>query len=140
MDGLQFMYIKKFLRKTEPNCVSYQCAAVECGLGKMTITVVAVYRPPGSDIKLFLTKMELMLSRLFSENKTIFIVGDFNIELLRENKTGTEFIAMVNSFNFSPTVNTRVTCSSASCIDNIYTNSQSLINQSIKKVALLSEK
>ena len=65
------------------------------------------------------------MSTIFKEDKLIFVAGDFNLEMLKENKTGSEFLANMNSFDLSPSinVNTRITPNSASCIDNIFTNS-----------------
>lgn len=106
-------------------CGVFECAAIECRLGNTAILVVTVYRPPSGDINLFKNIMEQLVAKVFYENKPIFITGDFNIELLKENKTGAEFATIMNSFNLFPTikVNTRVTSTSASCIDNIFTNS-----------------
>lgn len=52
------------------------------------------------------------------------IAGDFNIELLKDNKLKREFLSIVSSFNLNQTIfkYTRVSDHGASCIDNIFTN------------------
>ena len=66
------------------------------------------------------------LSNLAHENKMISIIGDFNIDLLKydNNAPSNEFINMMFSFNFQPTIlhPTRITDSSSTIIDNIYVN------------------
>ena len=65
------------------------------------------------------------MSNILNENKLVFIAGDFNLEMLKENKTGFEFLAVMNSYNLFPSIleNTRITPTSANCLDNIFTNS-----------------
>ena len=106
-------------------CGVFECAAIEYRIGNVDIIVLSVYAPPSGDIKLFLNKLEELMYKISQENKHIFVTGDFNIEMIKENKTKTEFVSMMNSFNLIHTIkeNTRVTPTSASCLDNIFTNS-----------------
>lgn len=103
----------------------FECAAVEVKLGKSDVIIVSVYRPPTGDIGIFLDKIEQLLVHIFEEQKLIFIAGDFNIELIKENNMKTELISIMNSFMLTQTVfeNTRITQNTSSCIDNIFTNS-----------------
>lgn len=104
----------------------FECAAVEVKLRKADIIIVTVYRPPTGDIGIFLDKIEQLLVHIFEEQKLVFITGDFNIELIKENKIKTELLSIMNSFRLTQTVfeNTRITQSTSSCIDNIFTNSE----------------
>lgn len=103
----------------------FECAVVECGFGKVQVLMASVYRPPSGDVYIFLDKLEQLLGMIFNENKAIFIVGDLNIEMLKQNTIRNELIAVINSFNLVQTIfeNTRITKDGASCIDNIFTNS-----------------
>ena len=130
--GGSAVYSKKSLKckaRTKLNNLSissvFECAAVECDFGKVKAIIVSIYRPPTGDIKIFMDKVEQVLVNIFNENKLIFIVGDFNIELLKENKLKTELLSLFNSFNVNQTIfeNTRITDSGGSCVDNIFTNS-----------------
>ena len=70
--------------------------------------------------------MDKCLHILVKENKEVYISGDFNTNLLRlENNTShQEFYNLMISFGFLPQIldPTRVTESSVTIIDNIYTN------------------
>ena len=59
-------------------------------------------------------------------NKSVYIMGDFNINLLHaeSSRYAQEFLLSLQSFSFIPTIDkpTRVHNSSATLIDNILTN------------------
>jgi len=64
---------------------------------------------------------------LSAENKFSYLLGDYNIDLLKEssNKQISDFLNLIYSFSFYPTINkpTRITRTTATIIDNIITNS-----------------
>ncbi|KAI5718591.1 hypothetical protein M8J77_023607 [Diaphorina citri] len=70
----------------------------------------------------FLEKLDMLLGEVHTRN--IFLMGDFNINILVLSPVTAEFTGILNSFNLVPLINahTRVTDSSATCIDNIFTN------------------
>lgn len=95
-----------------------------------TFLVGVIYRPPNSNINEFLQSLEeILLSPLFDKNLNCYIMGDFNINLIRHNHDNyvKEFINLMYSHSMFPTVikPTRVTDSSASIIDHIWTNNTS---------------
>lgn len=111
----------------------FECAAAEVRISRTKIIiVVAIYRPPSGNVKVFFDKLELLLQTIFNEGKSIFLAGDFNIEMVQENQMRSEFVAILNTFNLYLCVleNTRITATSKSCIDNILTNSD-LIEASV---------
>ena len=59
-------------------------------------------------------------------NKSVYIMGDFNINLLHaeSSRYAQEFLLSLQSFSFTPTIDKpiRVHNSSATLIDNILTN------------------
>lgn len=90
------------------------------------IIIGVLYRPPGNDIKIFQEKIDLQLSKLSRENKICYIAGDFNLNLLNcesHQHTSNFFNSMISS-SFYPLINkpTRITNTSATLIDNIFTN------------------
>lgn len=131
--GGSAIYCKKGIKCVERTKIGktsvsgvFECSAVECSLGKTSGTlIISVYRPPSGDINIFLNKIEQLLLNVFKENKLVFLSGDFNIELLQDSGIKTEFLSIMNSFNLNITIseNTRISDRSASCIDNIFTNS-----------------
>ena len=91
------------------------------------ILCCCAYRHPSSDISKFSDHFQETFSKLENENKLIFIMGDFNINLLNhENHTPTnEFINMMFSNNLQPSVlhPTRISDTCSTLIDNIFVNS-----------------
>ena len=90
------------------------------------IVIGTIYRPPGNDLGVFNTEVHNLLDSLNKENKLLYIMGDFNINLLNSDShhpTG-EFLEIMYSNMLFPLITrpTRVTANSATLIDNIFTN------------------
>ena len=90
------------------------------------IVIGTIYRPPGHDLDTFILEIEKIFDVLHKENKTIYIMGDYNISLLNShthNPTGS-FLDTMYSHMLYPLITrpTRVTPNSATLIDNIFTN------------------
>jgi exonuclease III len=88
-----------------------------------------IYRPntaPKSDLNIFFTSYSEILEILNNENKEIVVMGDFNIDLLQFNKHNPTDDFVNNAFtqSFVPVItkSMRVTYTSATLIDHIYTN------------------
>ena len=87
-----------------------------------------VYRPPNTDINTFNNITNTILTLSQSENKTAYLIGDFNINLLNVNKHAptAEFIELLYTYSYFPLINkpTRVNKNTATFIGHIYTNSK----------------
>ena len=94
------------------------------------ILCCCAYRHPSSNPVRFKEHLESILSQLTRENKNIFIMGDFNINLLSSetHPESNDFILMLNSFFLLPYIlqPTRITERSATLIDNIFANTYSM--------------
>lgn len=94
--------------------------------GKSAIVGV-IYRPPDSVIKDFNEGLFCLLDRVNSENKCCFILGDFNLNLLKHNSDTLveDYLNVLYSSYFFPLIHkpTRVKETSATLIDNILSNS-----------------
>ena len=93
---------------------------------KMTNVIIScVYRTPGARLDTFCESLENIISGM-NVNKAIYICGDFNIDLLKNNiHTSTKNVLdMMYSLGMYPLISkpTRVTSMSATLIDNIFTN------------------
>ena len=99
---------------------------IELTQNNKSIIVACVYRPPNSDIFHFNSSLREILEKLESEQKELYLMGDFNIDLLHSSSHGRtcEFLDMLNSFNIYPIISkpTRISAHRASLIDNIFTN------------------
>ena len=46
------------------------------------LLIAVIYRPPNTDMKLFIDAMSDVLEKVQQENKLLYLVGDYNINLL----------------------------------------------------------
>ena len=92
--------------------------------GKNVICGV-IYRQHNSPEQ-FQTYFDMTLERLSSTNKPIYVMGDFNIDLLKSETCdfSHNFLLSMQSYSFSPVIDkpTRVHNNSATLIDNILVN------------------
>ena len=90
------------------------------------IIVGVLYRPPNTDIELFNDHISQVLASIKGENKILYLLGDYNIDLLnidRQSASQDSFdIMCAHSLYPSISKPTRVTPHSATIIDNIFTN------------------
>ena len=66
------------------------------------IIVGVIYRPPDSDIDNFKIKLEKLLYCINQTNKTCFILGDYNIDLAKDDSGINDFINVLHSSFFFP--------------------------------------
>lgn len=93
---------------------------------KRCIIIGCIYRVPGSNIDTFLDKLNNILEKINNRNSDIFIMGDFNLNLLNidsHDKTN-EFLESMYSSSLYPLISkpSRITPNSATLIDNIFCN------------------
>ena len=90
-----------------------------------------VYRHPDqTKVDDFLASFSTCLSNLSNSKKVYYILGDFNINILQDNRSNSasEYINLIVSHGAMPviTIPTRVTSNSFTLIDHIITNSTEL--------------
>ena len=126
------LYINSNLkcRKVENQsiCVeeNFECVTVELLLeGARNVIVSCLYRKPGARLEDFIEKLEELYCHI-KNNKVLYICGDFNIDLLKQDSHApTEtFLNTMFSLGLFPLITkpSRVTAHSATLIDNIFTN------------------
>ena len=93
-----------------------------CINNKRNVIVSCVYRTPGSNVDIFNEHLEIMIRKVSNPNKSMFLCGDFNLDLL--NLPTKRFIDMMFSLGMFPLISkpSRITDVSATLIDNIFTN------------------
>ena len=99
------------------------CVEVQT-LNKKVIRIIALYKAPSDDNSLFLNKIESAFTNVNKSLPTI-IGGDFNIDLLSDNKVAEDLTDTFSSFNcslLSPLAPTRETVLTSTCIDHIWGN------------------
>ena len=89
------------------------------------IVVGIIYRPPNRSIDTFFDKFDECLDIVSQENKEIYLMGDFNINLLKTDNNNTpKLISSPTTFAFHPHINkpTIISDTSKTLIDNIFSN------------------
>ena len=90
------------------------------------LIIFVVYRPPNTDPSIFTNCLTISLNHISLKNKLIYIMGDFNINILNNdtNNISANFSNLMSSLNLIPLIThpTRITTYSSTLIDNIYTN------------------
>ena len=93
---------------------------------KKNIIIGTIYRPPSADPNNFLHEMQQFLSNPLFQNKHCFLMGDFNIDLLKytDDNLSHDFFDTLSSFSFLPLITrpTRLSQRSYTLIDNIFSN------------------
>ena len=104
-----------------------ELCVVKCD--EVKVTVACVYRPPSGNYKVFFSNFEKLLERICRADATVFVCGDFNINLLEENdkqvkRYGERLTRLLglNNLNIAIDTPTRVAKGSATLIDNIFTS------------------
>ena len=98
------------------------------------ILVGVIYRSH-TPIDNFALDMVTVFNKINAENKMVYVMGDFNIDLLKDDtdRATHDYIDLIYSHSLIPTIYkpTRITETSATIIDNILTNCESIINSTI---------
>ena len=85
------------------------------------LVVGTIYRPPSSDARFF-EHLETLLDKV--RDRQTYLLGDFNLDLLKSADNSARFLDVLNSYGMQPLISlpTRITDNTASILDNIFTN------------------
>ena len=74
------------------------------------IIIGTIYRPPNTDIQTFNCHIIDILQKIKCDNKFVYLMGDFNINLLNIDKhvPSTEFLDVMYSNSFIPLINNQI--------------------------------
>ena len=88
--------------------------------------ISVMYKPPSQNVGDFISNLNILMAKISRENKTSYIMGDFNLNLLNQHfhQYTNEFLDIMYANMLFPliTLPTRTTSHSATLIDNIFTN------------------
>lgn len=103
-----------------------ECCAAQVRLNMRNVIMISVYRPESSaaNYDIFLERLSRILSCCLKEKADVILAGDFNINFLLNTSATKNFRSMIESFGHRLTIHepTRISKTSATCIDNIITN------------------
>ena len=117
--------IRKDLNPNVGDTIETIFIEIEKTVGK-NIIVGVIYRPPNGRIEIFENAMNEILAKIDKENKICYLMGDFNIDLLKSESCDytNRFTEQLFTSSFIPLITkpTRITHHTATLIDNIFTN------------------
>lgn len=99
-----------------------------CGieLPHIKCIVMCIYRTPSSNPYVFLAHLEKLLIYCRRKIKTsVIITGDFNIDILKNNSLTSNFITLVESYNY--TIHIKSPTRGNACLDQILCNNSNAI-------------
>ena len=101
-----------------------QCLATEVIINNKAITFLNVYRSPSNLNELFIEKFESVMN--IAKSKMCYVLGDMNYNLINLDKhePTNNYYNILTSCSFKPLISkpTRITDSSTTLIDHIWTN------------------
>ena len=119
--------------------LNFESCCIEIENDKNRNIIVGVIYRSHTSIGCFNADIDSILQILTKENKIHYLLGDFNIDLLKDetHRPTSDFLDLIYSYHLVPTIlrPTRITETSATIIDNIITNS----NENIKTGIILTD-
>lgn len=104
----------------------FECCCIE--LTNLNTMVLSIYTVPNYSFKkIFFNKLEKLFVGLkkLSNKMSVYILGDFNVNMLDSNSFSSKFkdIVQCNGFSFQFNEPTRILSNSSTCLDNIIVQS-----------------
>ncbi len=125
-DNVNYHVRNDFQQIKHPEYVESVFIEIERPYSK-NVVIGNVYRPPGQDINEFNDFIDKILTNATKNPKIVYLMGDFNINLLNEDihSLTNDFVNIILSHSLYPSITkpTRITSNTATLIDNIFTNS-----------------
>ena len=103
------------------------------------VLCACVYRPPNSDLKLFLEEFNVLLFNLKKagpSGSNLVVAGDFNINLLNNDTHGRDLLTLLTSFCLYPTIFRPTRPDSNTLLDNIFVDYTSVSFNSVLSVKI----
>ena len=114
---------------------NYESCFIEIESQNSKNVVVGVVYRAHTSIDDFVRDIDPIFKVLDSEKKLIYVMGDFNIDLLKveSHRPTHDYLELIYSYSLIPCIYkpTRITASTATIIDNILTNNEYVIKSSI---------
>lgn len=104
--------------------IDIECSAVEYTCNNVKTRLLCLYRSPSGNFVHFANTLSDILHILCKPNVNLIVVGDFNVDFHGQSNNKMFLLDLFASFGLHQTITepTRVTATSSSCIDNIFTN------------------
>lgn len=118
------------IQPTETIC---EILALSLTLNSQKALLLTLYRPPSGSTQQFLDSLNNILSYTQSQNCPTYLCGDLNMNLLNDCPSTEQLLLTCLSFNLKPTITipTRLSPTTSTLIDNIWTPLTDTINDSV---------
>lgn len=115
---LKFKERKDIVSLSVERLIEVSCVELE------QFIIVSLYSPPSAQYDSLEKILEQVLYKLQKSKKKLVVSGDFNVNLLDNCNSSKRMLNLFKSYNLINNfiVPTRVTATTATCIDNIYSN------------------
>ena len=104
----------------------------------INIVIGVIFGIPDTNLKDFNKQIASVLEQLRIKKKLVYLIEDYNIDLLNSvsHDLTNEFVDLMYCTEFLPLISrpTRVTATSATLIDNIFTNNHEYVNCSLNGI------
>lgn len=108
--GICFIHKNHYdVKNIESMCLPYiEFMVLKVKTNKMILTVIIVYRIPGTNFLLFLEKFTELLSEYTVDNANVLIVGDFNVPINKKDSNSGRLLSLfyeygIQNFTMAPT-------------------------------------
>ena len=124
------IYVKKqldYIRRSDLESDIFETTIIELeplqNQGK-NIIIGEIYKPPHICHNQLSEYIEKLLDTLETESKQVFLAGDFNYNMLSEDKKAKAFINLMSSYGLFPCITRHTRCQNSchSSLDNIFIN------------------
>ena len=105
------------------------------------IIIGVVYRPPNKKLEIFQNEINKIIGKMEKENKISYLMGDFNIDLLKSESSehANNFAEQLFTSSVIPLITkpTRITSHTATLIDNNFTNNINNVDKVVNGIILI---
>lgn len=123
------LYLNSKFQARVLNNLTYQFPHIEALFLEIThphqFVIGLVYRPPNSNFEDFISSVSIMINETSALKLPIYIMGDYNVNIFNySGQHAKNLVNLFHTYSFFCTINkpTRVTNTSATIIDHIWTN------------------
>lgn len=105
------------------NTISFEAIQINITNKHKTLSLFTIYRPPKNNVNEFIIELDKTIN-MINKKQDIIVIGDININILKQNITTTNYISMISSNGLRCIVNeiTRenIAKRTGSCIDHMH--------------------
>lgn len=118
----------------------FECCISKFKIKNRSVVIAGIYRTPNYQTGEFLERLDRTIATILNTEKYLIMVGDFNIDFLKsEDSKEIKNILNRHGMKYLVKFPTRVTPSCESCIDNIFTNINTVQTRTTGVITMLSD-